>query len=335
MQDKAASLSQSRRITKWIIYGFILVFFILFISRLDWYDISHHLVRIGWKFWLILPVNVLAYLFATISWRLCMGTEKGNHSLKNLFIVRHIGESLAIINPTNVIAGDGAKHLLLKENCQNSDACLSSILLSRILIIMSAVLLSGISLSIMIFRRITDSIPITSMVILAGIVIVGLVLFWRLFTHKKLYLYTISRTLISPFKDKSSAVEIIHRIKHVNYEISSFRQKEKGSLILAFFFATLHWIMGAVEICLILYLLNISIGFSDGLIIEMGVALLKSAGSFIPGQLGIEEYGNKIMLVIIGLSSPVIWISVSILRRMRQVFWLAVGVLFYLLVKNR
>lgn len=335
MQDNVVSLPPWSKSIKWIFYGMVILFLSLFISKLGWYDISVQLGKVGWKFWLVIPINILAYLFATISWRYCMGSEKKYHSLQNLFVVRHIGESLAIINPTNVIAGDGAKQLLLKQNCHNTDACLSSILLSRILIIIAAILLAGFSVSAIIMNQMTNEFPMGSMMILGLIILFGLMQFWRLFTHRKLYLYNISSILLAPFKDKEIISNILYKIKHVNYEISKFRQKEKRALLAAFFFATMHWMMGAVEFCLILFLLNLPIGFLDGLIVEMGVAVLKSTGSFIPGQIGIEEYGNKIMLTTIGLSSSVIWISVSILRRMRQFIWLAVGVIFYIFTKDR
>jgi hypothetical protein len=67
----------------------------------------------------------------------------------------------------------------------------------------------------------------------------------------------------------------------------------------------------------------------QALTVDMGVVLFKSAGAFIPGQLGIEEYGNKIMLLVIGVPGAGIWITASILRRARQLFWILFGVVLY------
>ena len=66
----------------------------------------------------------------------------------------------------------------------------------------------------------------------------------------------------------------------------------------------------------------------------MGVIIFKSAGAFVPGQLGVEELGNKMMLQIIGIATGSVWISTSILRRARQLFWITVGFILYLLIKK-
>ena len=62
----------------------------------------------------------------------------------------------------------------------------------------------------------------------------------------------------------------------------------------------------------------------DAVVIEMGVLGFKAAGSMVPGQIGVEEYGNKVMLNLAGILSNEIWLTVSLLRRGRQVFWLLV-----------
>jgi hypothetical protein len=120
----------------------------------------------------------------------------------------------------------------------------------------------------------------------------------------------------------------------LNITFSRYNQENRHALPLSFFFAFLHWLLGAIEFGFLLWLLGFPITWMDSISLEMGVALVKSIGSFIPGQIGIEEYGNKMMLLSIGLASSTLWVSVSILRRMRQVFWLAVGMGFYILIKK-
>lgn len=67
----------------------------------------------------------------------------------------------------------------------------------------------------------------------------------------------------------------------------------------------------------------------------MGIVLFKTAGVFIPGQIGIEEIGNKIMLGLIGIPDTDIWVTVSILRRSRQLFWIAFGLAAYLIIYKK
>ena len=66
----------------------------------------------------------------------------------------------------------------------------------------------------------------------------------------------------------------------------------------------------------------------------MGVILFKTIGSVVPGQLGIEEYGNKVMLDAIGIKSNEVWLVVSLMRRARQLFWVLVAGIFWLVTSR-
>jgi len=93
--------------------------------------------------------------------------------------------------------------------------------------------------------------------------------------------------------------------------------------------------MGAVEIYVLLYFLNIKITLLGAILVEVGITCIKSMGAFIPGQIGVEEYGNKLMLGLIGISTGSVWVTISILRRTRQVIWLMIGGVFFLLVYRK
>jgi len=125
------------------------------------------------------------------------------------------------------------------------------------------------------------------------------------------------------------------QLKEINEELHYFYKHHNGKLFLAFLFTLIHWILGGVEFYVLLNLLEIQVSFFDVLLLEIGVAVIKAMGAFIPGQIGIEEYGNKLMLGIIGVSNAGIWLAISVLRRARQLVWLVIGgVLFLFIYKN-
>ena len=100
-------------------------------------------------------------------------------------------------------------------------------------------------------------------------------------------------------------------------------------MLLSFLASCLHWIVGSLEFYFILLFLGVKTTVAKALLVDMGVIVFKSAGAFIPGQIGIEEYGNKVMLGIIGIAGGTIWITVSILRRARQLAWILLSLLVY------
>jgi len=91
--------------------------------------------------------------------------------------------------------------------------------------------------------------------------------------------------------------------------------------------------LGAGEIYLILECLGIPIGLINATVVDMGIVVVKSLGSFVPGQIGVEELGNKWMLEIAGVTGSV-WIAVSILRRGKQLVWILIAALFYFIIRN-
>jgi hypothetical protein len=72
----------------------------------------------------------------------------------------------------------------------------------------------------------------------------------------------------------------------------------------------------------------------DALLVDQGVLVLKSSGAFIPGQLGVEEVANKIMLSIVGIKATGLWVASSIVRRSRQLFWIIVSAMLYMVINQ-
>ena len=72
----------------------------------------------------------------------------------------------------------------------------------------------------------------------------------------------------------------------------------------------------------------------DALLVDQGVLVLKSFGAFIPGQLGVEEFSNKVMLSIVGIKATGLWVAASIVRRSRQLFWIIVSGLLFIIIKR-
>lgn len=120
------------------------------------------------------------------------------------------------------------------------------------------------------------------------------------------------------------------RFKH---RFSSFVKHRKKQIALAFLCSILHWMFGASELFVILKYLEIDPLFLNALTVDMGVVIVKSIGGFVPAQIGVEEFGNKYMLTFIGVTGPGIWISVSILRRAKQLFWIILSALFYICIE--
>ena len=118
-------------------------------------------------------------------------------------------------------------------------------------------------------------------------------------------------------------------------EISAiFFRENKGKFLLAFLLCVIHWIFGAMEFYIVLNMMGLDVPLTKAIAVEMGVIVFKTAGAIVPGQIGVEEYGNKVMLDAIGIVSNEIWLVVTLMRRGRQLFWLIVAGIFMLIISK-
>lgn len=299
--------------------------------QVDFDLVASSLQQVGWRFLWILLVTYSAYYMATVAWALCMHRSLTQLPLNKLYVYRLVGETLALINPTSIIAGESSKIFLLKDVGFTAKEGVVSIMLSRVLIIMSmmALLLISIAFYFQEFMSTSDQFELQFGIVgLLFFCIIGLFL---MLVHPSLYLSHLFDFIarVIPWSILQSQKD---NIRKINQELHYFYRDKKVQLIGALGLSTGHWLMGALEVYLILAFLGLPISFAAAMMIEMGVVLVKSAGAFIPGQVGIEEYGNKLMLDLVGASAPGLWLTVSILRRARQLFWLMIGGICFLVI---
>lgn len=129
------------RIFKIIFLLVILISFCFLIKATDLSKAISSLKMVGGNFSFLLVTTFLAYLLGTVAWKFCFGKESKKLSLINLFFVRHVGETLALINPTGIIAGEALKVYLINDKGISRNAVLTSVLISRMVMMSSQVML--------------------------------------------------------------------------------------------------------------------------------------------------------------------------------------------------
>lgn len=321
-----------------------LIGLILGLSLLVWFiaksdirvqDVVSYLKIMNWKFVFVLGITFLAYLIASLAWQQCfyVGTKFVN--LFKLFSIRLVGESLAQINPSNIVAGETLKAYLLKQIGYSYKDSIVSLTISRFLMLFSGITL--ISIGLIIFIDDIEFIKNKSIVYISLIAV--LLLFSRIIflLHKGkglLYLFIgILKKLSRIFPTNKTLVKAIDNSQAINKDLTEFYKHRKANFIAAFFLSLIHWIFGAFEYYIILTIFNIDVSILSCIGIEIGIMGIKAATSFVPGQIGVEEYGNKFMLDFVGIQDTgQLWIMLSLIRRLRQVIWIGIGFMFFILI---
>ncbi len=337
---KKGKNNSRKNLLKAIVFILAIVFLWWFISNTDicFEEFLFHLKVFNWKFIYLLGVTFIAYLLATLAWQFCFYTTPQKTNLIHLFNIRLIGESLAQINPTSIIAGESLKAYILKKRGINYKDSLVSIAVSRFLMLFTGILLviAGLFLFIDKLDFINSKLAVFMLIGIAALVFTFLII--ALQKKMGIFYYPIGLlfNLSKHSKLKRKFLKLAINLRKIDRDLITIYHKKQFNLFLAFVLTLLHWIAGAMEYYVILKILNIQISVFSCITIEVGVMVFKALSSYIPGQVGVEEYANKLMLSAVGVNETAkIWLIVALMRRVRQIIWIGIGfILFGIIMKK-
>lgn len=314
--------------------GLVVLFFLLFFLNVDFRLAALMLDKVRWKIFGILIISGFAYILATISWRLCFEKSDDNLNYKSLFSIRLIGESLSVSNPTGIIGGDALKVLILKTKNIPYENALQSVVVSRGLTVLSFLLILFTSSFFLLRISLSANSWITAVMNLAVAITASFYCF-KVLSSPSLMIYKLVKKLDKIFFDTIGS-GLLKKLKYLNIKIAIFFRDRRSQLVLAFLLLVIHWIFGALEYYYIMLVLDDPIRFNESLILEFGTSLSRSLFAFIPFQIGIEEMSHKVLFQLIGIQSEETWLTVSILKRIRQLFWISLALSAYIFYyKNR
>jgi uncharacterized membrane protein YbhN (UPF0104 family) len=305
----------------------ILVFLGLFVRATDWSGVIASIQQVGFNFLILLVTTFASAWLGSLGWHYCLPKDGVQISGWRLFWIRMVGENVAILNPTSIVGGEATKIYLLTNHGISQRSALHSILLSRAITILSQLLMLSVAGVWFVSLSVEDYTPYSHygwwLVAVLGMMAVLLALpSIRVFRNLLRLIFHHLRILHQLLKARLFLLELWQ-------ELRVFYRDNRRGMFLSFLACSLHWIVGSLEFYFILLFLGIKTTIAKALLVDMGVIVFKTIGGFIPAQIGIEEYGNKTMLAIIGITGNTIWITASILRRARQLSWIILGFLMY------
>jgi uncharacterized membrane protein YbhN (UPF0104 family) len=114
--------------------------------------------------------------------------------------------------------------------------------------------------------------------------------------------------------------------RDVDQTLVTFYRRQPRRLVLSVACNFLGWITRAGETWLILYLIGARVSVPTALIIEAFATGISFATFFLPMDIGVEEGGAVATFLALGMAGAT-GLSFSLVRRVREVAWIAVGLL--------
>src|SRR5262245_53870290 len=279
-----------------------------------------YLQRLGWQGVLVFLPYLLVFICDAFGWRYAF-TEPPPVGFLRLLALQVIGKAANIITPLASVGGDPLKAYLLQTAGVPFSAGLASVVIARTM----ATVAQGIFvlvITVMTFFSLGLPWQLVQAVVVAlviGAMLVGAFLFAQ--THG---LFTSLLGQACRLQHRLSLFE--EGARDVDRRIADYYHQRWGRGILCLTFHFLGWLAEGVEVYVLLKLLQLSVTAT----VAIGIAALSSAvraASFvIPASLGIQEGGNIFIFSSFGLPADAA-MAFSILRRMRELGWAAIGLL--------
>lgn len=313
-----------------LILAFVLI--ALLVRGIDISSLWSQLVQFGLvNFFFVLVTTGVCYYLSVVTWHLAFPEPLPFRATGKLFLIHMIGESLAQINPTSIVAGESLKAYLCKDRMHlRLRNAVVSLVNSRIMVFLSTgtfflfavILISGKTDSD-IFKRL--SLILSAAVILFFIYTFAMLRFGHGIFFFATRLFSALGTGIPFFR------KIARYLGEIDADMVLFYRTKRGLFFMALAVSLLHKLFGSAEYFVILYAMGIECSPVSCILFDTVSTLTRSAAFFVPGQIGIEEITNRMMFSLSGIPGRETWLIVSIIRRGRQVFWILSGFLFYTL----
>jgi hypothetical protein len=244
--------------------------------------------------------------------------------LLELFNVRLAGEAIRYVSFTGPLLGEPSKAALIRKRLPMAHG-LSSVIVENLTYTLGAILitLSGMALLLVKFT-LSSGIKATGVVItvfmVAAAVVIQRAIARRSFALVRLMAWLEKTTGKEWFRAKSESVRVVEENIYDFYN-------HRG----ATFFLVLALELGAhltniFEVFLILRFINVKASFAVAFIIEAAMKLVNFAFFFVPGQVGVFEGGNALLLKALGLGVTA-GVTLALVEKIRTLVWTAYGLL--------
>lgn len=282
-----------------------------------WAQIS----ELSWGFLLVLGLHGVTVFVNTLGWRLTLPPERRSIPIASLAGMLIVGEAVNALTPAAVVGGDLMRISLLARRVPLETA-VSSVgqaamaqFISQVLFILAGV---PLALTMLSNRGLRAGLLTLSAVLLLA---VALVLYLG---GSREGLARIRRRLekIAWFRARWTAPTSRWR---------SFAEETLGGLRSrprdfagAVGFSFLAWLLGIVEVFLILHFLRAPVGWATALVIEVLSVAIEGVLFFVPAKIGTQEGGKHLIFLALGLDT-VKGVALGFIRRLRGIVWAAAG----------
>ncbi len=306
-------------------------FFFYLIHSLGWNTLADQLLKIKYHFIPILLIALGWHMSHTFAWGIILHGFGHKTSFYNIFRLKIISEAVNMVAPAANIGGDSVRAFMMKSEIP-LDQGIPGVMIDKTIDYIARMLFITAGLVITIyFIEIPDSWITASTMCLIVIFISNTILVSIQIKGLSGALMKISR-IIPPLNRYLAGKQ--SKLSSVDSNVKDYYLNKKGRIAFATLFHITGRILGVFEIYYILNILDIPVDFLGAFFIASIANIVQSIFFLIPGQWGVSESVQGMLLDILGFTASA-GISLGIIRRIRRIFYMGLGMIFLKIAKQQ
>jgi uncharacterized protein (TIRG00374 family) len=309
-----------------LVLGTVLLAVVLWQTNLS--EVGMRLREVGpWAALGILAAYFVGYLLFAVSWLLTVrGVPFRPRWIWRIWRVLMVGSALEAITPFAGLGGEPVKAILLKRHygIPFTDGA-ASLVLTRMMDLIAQLIVISVGLILIVRADVLP--PAYRAAAGAGFGIFALAILGFLLVQirrgfSRLRAWLERRPLGKRLPER--VVEALDSVHEVEDQLITFYASQRPRAALAVTCALAEWSGNAVATWIAMNALGYPIGFTDAIVIEAFVVLVRSTLFFVPGDIGTQEAAQVLICAAL-TGSPEAGLALATIRRARDLLWIACG----------
>lgn len=320
-------------------FGLVAVVIMLFTFKVSFVQLWRDITKAGYWLFAILGMWVGLYLMNALTWRIIIkGSGDCPVSFLRLFKLTVSGFALNYATPVGLMGGEPYKIMELSPYIGTRRAT-SSVVLFAMMHIFSHFWFWLSSIVVYVIFMGVDSKMAVILTLMSAFCLAGIYLFVKGYKNGMVVKFMTMLSHVPGLKKKVSAFVESHSgdLKKIDEQISELQGQNKRSFYLSFFLEFTGRILQSFEIYFMLQLFDMGTGFTafvQSFLILAFTSLFANLLFFMPLQIGGREGGFAMSTAQMGMTND-IGMFISIICRVRELFWTAMGMLLMKVGNNR
>jgi uncharacterized protein (TIRG00374 family) len=290
--------------------------FIFLLWKLDARAVFKMALGVGWGFLLILPQEGFCHFYNAAGWRFAFPKDQAQHfKLRELWLLRVLGDSLNYLTPSATIGGEVARALML-HHAESAEARASSVVVAKFTQILAQIsfVLGGF---LFVVSAYLPASPHLARLRLGAS--------WVLTLAAGAYLiYSIwGRHWIREAGIEEFAEKKLWGFGKVPWHLRMYFRHHPWRMGASVLFFLAAYVWSAIEAWLICHFIGVPVRPHMAMAIEV-LSIGIDAVLLVPGKIGVQEGGKTAVFALLGLP-PASGFAFGLIRHMRELTWAFTG----------